>query len=332
MQALAFAAQRFLTSASWQECIDEVLGQLGKAMESSHAYVFENHLTDGWTPFAARVYGWTAPGATPQIDDPALQRRTLEGGDRGRWEETFRRGESLHGTARELPGAEGANLKGQNIASIAESPIFVNGEWWGLIGLDEHANERVWLPSEISALEALAAIFGATIDRQAVKEQLSETLTKYRGLVEHIPAMTYVDEAGGPDEGAYVSPQIRDLLGFEPEDWHAEPEFWRNHIHPDDEPEVWADWRRSVEEGGIFAREYRMLSYDGSIVWVSECSTILPDESGKPRWIQGVLTDISQLKEAEERFRTVFEASPVGIGIVGTDLRMLDANPALCGL
>ncbi|MDP9329882.1 MAG: PAS domain S-box protein [Actinomycetota bacterium] len=332
MQALAFAAQRFLASASWRDRIDDVLERLGEAVEASHAYVFENQATDGWTPFAARAYGWAAPEVTPQIDDPATQRRTFEGAGWSRWAEALRRGEPLHGIARGFPEPEAVDLKAQNIASIAEAPIFVGGEWWGLIGLDESTNEREWLPSDISALEAVAAILGAAIDRQAVREQLSEAMTKYRWLVEHIPAMTFVDEAGGPEEGAYVSPQIRDLLGFEPEDWHAEPEFWRNHIHPDDEPEVWADWRRSVEEGGIFAREYRMLSYDGSVVWVSERSTILPDENGKPRWIQGVLTDISQLKEAEDRFRTVFEASPIGIGIVGTDFRMLDANRALCRL
>ena len=151
-------------------------------------------------------------------------------------------------------------------------------------------------------------------------------------LVEQIPAVSYLGEVDGPDEGIYVSPQIRDLLGFEPEDWYGEPQFWRRHLHREDEPEVWAAWRRCVELGGVFASEYRMVAKDGRVVWVSDRSTISPSDDGRPRWIQGVLIDITKLRAAEERFRTVFEASPIGIMVIGKDLRIVDASPAFCRL
>ena len=38
------------------------------------------------------------------------------------------------------------------------------------------------------------------------------------------------------------------------------------------------------------------------------------------------------LRTAEEQFRRVFEDSPVGIALVGTDLRLIDANPAMCAI
>jgi PAS domain S-box-containing protein len=332
IDALAFAAQRFLAAASWQECILDVLGRLGEAADLSRVYVFENRTDDDGRLLASRRYEWAAPGIPAQITDAAEEGQPWEGVGWRRWAEGFGRGEALYGKIQEFPEEERAGLKEQNINSIALAPIFVGREWWGFIGFDECSTERDWSPWEISTLKGAAATLGAAIGRRQAAEHLQAAESRYRGLVEQIPAMTYLDEVGGPDEGIYVSPQIRDLLGFEPEDWYAEPEFWRNHVHPDDEPGVWADWRRTVEKGGVFAREYRMVALDGSVVWVSERTTILPDESGRPRWIQGVLTDISNLKEAEERFRIVFEACPIGIVIVGNDFRFLDANPAFCNL
>jgi len=38
------------------------------------------------------------------------------------------------------------------------------------------------------------------------------------------------------------------------------------------------------------------------------------------------------LRESEERFRKVFEEGPVGMALVGSDHRLIEVNPALCGL
>lgn len=175
-----------------------------------------------------------------------------------------------------------------------------------------------------------AAPSAPTVDRTTRGDRFEHATVQFRALVEQIPATIFADEVGGPDEGVYVSPGLRRLIGYSPEEWYADPDFWRHRLHPDDEQEVWAAWRRSVAEGGVFSREYRMIARDGRTVWVNEQTTILPDETGRPRWIQGILTDVTERKQAEERFRAVFEGSPIGIALVGSDLRLIDANAALC--
>ena len=37
-----------------------------------------------------------------------------------------------------------------------------------------------------------------------------------------------------------------------------------------------------------------------------------------------------ELQQSEARFRAIFENAAVGIGILGLDRRVIDANPALC--
>ncbi len=43
LEAVAFAAQRFLEERAWEDVVPEVLRRLGRATSASRAYVFQNH-------------------------------------------------------------------------------------------------------------------------------------------------------------------------------------------------------------------------------------------------------------------------------------------------
>jgi PAS domain-containing protein len=65
-----------------------------------------------------------------------------------------------------------------------------------------------------------------------------EAENRLRVLVEHVPAAVYVDMAD-PDVSdggrlAYMSPQIKGLLGYRPDELVDDPELWPSRIHPDD--------------------------------------------------------------------------------------------------
>ena len=70
---------------------------------------------------------------------------------------------------------------------------------------------------------------------QAGREARFEAEAKYRSLVEHIPAVVYLDPVDEDQNSIYVSPQVRDLIGIEPEVWLqrllplAQPRARRRH-------------------------------------------------------------------------------------------------------
>src|SRR5580658_902701 len=66
------------------------------------------------------------------------------------------------------------------------------------------------------------------------KAELSAAESRYRTLVERLPAITYVAELGASGPWHYVSPQIETMLGFSPAEWLSDPMNWMNHIHPED--------------------------------------------------------------------------------------------------
>ena len=63
---------------------------------------------------------------------------------------------------------------------------------------------------------------GVMLDITAQKEAqrgLAEAEQRYRALIEHIPAVVYRESPEGEPEKFYISPQVRDLFGYTPEEW-----------------------------------------------------------------------------------------------------------------
>ncbi len=151
---------------------------------------------------------------------------------------------------------------------------------------------------------------------RSVQSDLAETEARYRNLVERVPAMTFanrIDPERRTAQGAYLSPQVEQILGYRPEEFEADESLWLSIVHPLDRERVEgleaARLRAVLEEGpaadGPFSDEYRMVTRDGRVVWVREDSRAVRDEQGTPAWMQGVLLDITPQKDAEERIRAL---------------------------
>ncbi|HUG33756.1 MAG TPA: PAS domain-containing protein, partial [Anaerolineales bacterium] len=132
---------------------------------------------------------------------------------------------------------------------------------------------------------------------------LRQSEEKFRSLVERLPAITYISAFDEAKTRLYVSPQNEKYLGFSPAEWLADPELWRNQLHPDDHKRVLAEASHFYETGEPFISEYRTLSRDGRFVWFHDEAVIIRDADGKPQYIQGVKVNITEQKQAEEALR-----------------------------
>jgi diguanylate cyclase (GGDEF)-like protein/PAS domain S-box-containing protein len=133
------------------------------------------------------------------------------------------------------------------------------------------------------------------------REARFEAEAKYRALVEQIPAVVYLDPIDENQDSIYVSPQVTDLLGIDPDDWLSDPYCWRRHVHPDDIDQAWAEYEEAYGDHQPLNHEYRMVHADGSVRWVLEQAYPIHDEDGKPWLIQGVIFDITARKTAEQQ-------------------------------
>ncbi len=110
-----------------------------------------------------------------------------------------------------------------------------------------------------------------------------------------------------------------------------------NPIIPPEESEAAAELHRRMLQGETLTGiEVRRRRRDGTLLDISLSGTPLWDENGKVRGIIGFLADITErkraelaLREAEEKYRGIFENAVEGIYQSTPDGKYISANPAL---
>src|SRR6185437_1044475 len=127
-----------------------------------------------------------------------------------------------------------------------------------------------------------------------------EAEARYRTLVEQLPLITYIDTPYSADEAAaYISPQIEQILGYSLQEWHSNPQFFVEHLHPEDRDHVREAQREARASGEPLELDYRFIAADGRIVWLKDSYTVVRDESGRPWYTQGFAIDVTARKQAE---------------------------------
>jgi PAS domain S-box-containing protein len=144
---------------------------------------------------------------------------------------------------------------------------------------------------------------GVWVDVTARKEAelgLRETQENYQTLVEQLPVVVYQDAVDDTSTALYVSPQYEHMFGYPPHARLSDPEFWLDHLHPDDREWVLEESKRTNETGEPFSVEYRFIGRGGRVVWVLDEAVLLRHPDGTPKHWQGVLIDITDAKIAAE--------------------------------
>jgi PAS domain S-box-containing protein len=166
---------------------------------------------------------------------------------------------------------------------------------------------RSFTHDDVLFVTAVANTLGSSIEYVRSQERLRAAETKYRNLVEQVPAVVYVDDVDDLSTVLYISPQVFRLTGYTQAEHLSHPELWIQRLHNEDRERVLAELKETNESGDPWRVEYRMIRPDGRVVWVRDEAVLLRDDDGRPMCWQGVLLDVTEERQAEEALRRAYE-------------------------
>jgi PAS domain S-box-containing protein len=189
-----------------------------------------------------------------------------------------------------------------------------------------HADGRtIWVHEEARAVVdgtrmRADGIFADITERKLAETARLDAETRFQRLVDQLPAIVYLEDAE-TGRNLYISRHVEQIYGYTPEEWLADEDMWKRRLHPDDRERMLA--LDAEDSGDRWTAEYRSLTRDGRVIWVLNRAELVRGEDGTPRYWQGLLFDVTERKQAEERlleaqerYRSLVEEIPV---VVYTD-------------
>ncbi len=132
------------------------------------------------------------------------------------------RGETFSFLIKDLTGIEAETYARSDAKSELNIPIFVDGEWVGLVGFTDRLTERVWDTEEVEFLRTVSEMIAAFWERQAAYEKLEQLVRskdEFIASVSHelrTPLTVVVGLANEMKEGfgQFTDDELREFIGL----------------------------------------------------------------------------------------------------------------------
>lgn len=299
LNGAANASSALITLSSGNP-VSGALRILGNAVGVDRAYIFE-HVQDPVTGalLINHRYEWTAEGVSQQLDNPLFQSFPFDP-DFTRWRELLLARRPVRGLVRKFPESERLILQAQGIQSILVMPIILHGEVWGFLGLDDCQREREWASYEEDILAAVAASFGAAIERRRMEDALRLFESAFHHASDSIVITTAELDRPGP-RILYVNPAFTLMSGYLEEDViGGTPRMFQG---PQTPPEFRMALRQTLSCGEVFEGETINYRKDGEPYIVEVNISPVSDFEGRITHFVAIQRNVTAKRAIESALR-----------------------------
>jgi PAS domain S-box-containing protein len=148
-------------------------------------------------------------------------------------------------------------------------------------------------------------------------QAVQESERRYQRLLASVTDYVYsvtVDQ-GRPSATSH-GPGCEAVTGFTPGEFEADPFLWHRMIYEQDRPAVLAQAERILKGEAPAPLEHRVVHKDGSIRWIRNTPVPHKDDLGRLVGYDGLVSDITERRRAEGKFRALLEFGPDAMVVV----------------
>ncbi|MEM9537387.1 MAG: GAF domain-containing protein, partial [Cyanobacteria bacterium P01_E01_bin.45] len=174
LQATATASNVLLNGEDFDASVSEALESLGESLGFDRIAVGQQFgdPTGKTSGFIRFLYEWDAPGISAQLQDyEDMADFHWDEMGLGSWYEASLRGEAFGQLIDELPKPFRGLMESVDVKSTHNVPIFVEGQFWGVFGIDHCSEKRLLTQSELIALKTAANCVGGAIERDLTRKE-----------------------------------------------------------------------------------------------------------------------------------------------------------------
>lgn len=220
---------------------------------------------------------------------------------------------SINRSATDILGWKEEQLVGQTIDTLLVSDEAVEIQAW--------IDSKVGQTCEISARHKIGFVFPARLglgktrlpnheelyvafisdltEQKKLQRSLQDKEQQYRSLMNNIPGVAFRCHINESWSMIFASPSIEEVTGYPLEEFLNRRIEMGDLIAFDDRRAVEEKMTKAIAETSGYSIEYRIKRKDGKFVWLLDQGIFIKDKQGEPKWIDGVLIDITERMEYE---------------------------------
>lgn len=165
------------------------------------------------------------------------------------------------------------------------------------IELDRHVRERT---AELE--QANRNLHQQIEERQKAEQALRESDKHFRQMTENIDDVIWLFDLR-QQRMVYLSPSFKKIAGECSQSEMNSPEIWLKSVHPLDRERVQLAVQKQARGEQQYNEIYRVVTPEGKLRWNWLRSYEVRDQNGQVTCITGIVKDITEHKELEERLR-----------------------------
>ncbi len=193
------------------------------------------------------------------------------------------------------------------------------GEPIGQVGTVEDITRRKQAEAEIYSLNAdlEKRVIERTAQLEAANQQKDEVLQReqaararaeaaeqrFRDLINGLGHAIFWEADATTLQFTFASQSAESILGYPLSKWTDETDFWIEILHPDDRQKTVDFFREQTIQGRDCEFEFRCIAANQQVLWLRNKAYIVRDSRGAVQKLRGLMTDITQAKQADDALK-----------------------------